>query len=337
MKKQLLTATAIKISSSFGFVLTILASISSAHAWDGQTVSAWGCKPAGNESQSSAVNLKYAYDGTIYNNSTTSTIGVLCPILKKEKNSFINHVSINYTDSHPSKAVRCTLRVTKISTGKNLFIYSPVGVSGTGTRRINIENTNDSNGAVFIYCSLPPKSNNKRSSINSIFVNQNEGPEPSFWCKYTPISCFDTSGVGSNKIPGIVGQVVSDNHSGTAAYFTSTGSIGNLSYDEPLEVVFPLVRDITTKNETLSVGVYAEIKGDENALAQCQLNQTNDFGGQETSYYLNSTTSNTGRVVFRGTGDASSMNANTVFSVKCVLPPRSSSGYSRIFGVAFSE
>ena len=337
MKTKLINKITGSVLIAFICSIGMLFGSSSAKAWDGQITPGWDCKPAGNEAQVAARYLKYRSNGSVYNNSTSSTIGVLCPILRKQNNRHINSVSVSYTDNHPDKSIRCTFRVMDTATGRNSFIKSAVTRSGVHSDYLSINNSSDNAGVNFVYCSLPPKVNGASSSINNVFVSQNEGPEPPWWCKIYIISCFDSGGISYNNLHGIVGKVSRPIHQGKAAYLTSTGSIANIDYDEALDVIFPLVRDDMGSTEAPYVYVGAEIYADNAGLAQCRLYQTND-GGQDSGIVLTwSDDDGDGKGGFWGSGDDNSMTSTSVYSVKCTLPPRVGSAISRIRYVSYYE
>jgi len=321
---------------SLGLLLFALGS-ASVQAGDEQRMSGWQCKPAGKQNQVSAQNMAYYYNGTVYNKSTTSDINIVCPILRKQDNAHIKHVLVNYTDNHPNRSVKCYLRIRQQGGNRKILAnYYQTSPSGISTDNLDFDNSKESSGINFLHCTLPPSVNGAKSSINSIFVNQDTGYQPPWYCNI--MVCFDPSGTSNSTIPAIIGQVTRENANGIASYLLGSGAIANFSYTEALELVFPLIRDNPTYKKSPEIKVAATIDEDANSLAECRLYQTNDSGGQEQGFHLTwSDSDNDGRGVFFGSGDDTSITEKTVFSVKCILPPRTTANLPRIEYIGYRE
>jgi hypothetical protein len=306
-------------------------------AWDGQLTAAWQCKPAGNENQVSAQYFVYRSDGAVANNSTTSDISVVCPVHRKQDNAEVESVSIHYEDNHAERAVRCSLNVVNQTSGARAFIASGSSRDGAGQGDIILRNSDGVSGVTFVACTIPAKQNGKQSSLQSVFVKQDTGYEPSTWCKISPF-CFDPSGISDNLIPGAAAQRVAPEQDGLAAYFISNGAVANIAYNETLSVVFPLVRDDTTSTAAPNVRISATLRNNNLSLARCSLYQTNDgLERGEASDLSWTDPDGDGSGWFVGTGHDASMTRQTVFSVKCDIPPRTAAGISQINHVAYYE
>lgn len=296
---------------------------------DGQIYSAWECRASGSPGQTSDSYLEYRHDGSVANYSSNYSINVVCPVRTKPSFKFLEYTSVDYTDNHPDRNVRCNLYVETSSGRKVFMLDSP---SGIRSANLLIRNTANSGTRSWLSCTIPPVHSGKKSAIHAYRANFNDDD---YDCGWRPV-CFDPTGVALPWSPGHAARFMQRNLE-AKPFISSAGSyLANFSYDYVLPVVYPIARDKLSEHKAPHVNVRAKLTTDNIGLAQCRLVQTT--AGSNVSFDLAwRDPDGDGSGVFSGTGNDSLVNSSTAFSVHCDIPPRTSAGYSRVDSVGVSE
>ena len=106
-------------------------------------------------------------NGGIYNDSTTSTITVSCPITTPSEGQFM--VTVGAKDMHNTLNVRCWVYNRNRGTGS--YSYNYLTTSGSSTSGQSLSTPwaahlySSQGNSTYMHCQLPPKLNNQRSGL----------------------------------------------------------------------------------------------------------------------------------------------------------------------------
>ena len=114
--------------------------------------------------------------GTVYNDSTTNTLTVKCPIVRRNTSSTVT-VDLAVLDRHASQDIQCTF-CNEYATGSGLETSNcdsdSSSGSGAGKKTISINGVTDhvTDEYGYVACTIPPKSGGSVSHIVSLRVTE---------------------------------------------------------------------------------------------------------------------------------------------------------------------
>jgi len=121
--------------------------------------------------------------GALENNSSTSTLGVRCPIQRDRNHKLLDSADsfVLVRDHTNSGRVSCTIRHNLLGslntiTSQSITASTDTAFSSTAYRQLTFPArsfTNANEGSFYLYCTIPPRqTGNLASSINSFHIDE---------------------------------------------------------------------------------------------------------------------------------------------------------------------
>ena len=122
------------------------------------------------EKNDSSPDMYYRYT-VAYNNSSSATKTVVCPLSLDNTNLFQDSVYIGVLDNHPTLAVECTLYEASIYGGTERQGDTKAS-GGTGGTELSLGKVSYyTNSQAYIECTVPPTSSGSMSGISGYEIN----------------------------------------------------------------------------------------------------------------------------------------------------------------------
>ena len=111
------------------------------------------------------------FGGTVFNSSTTSALGLMCPFVKDSAG--VTSGSVTVYDRHPSQDISCTIFSELNNASGNFFTSAAVTSSGFGSApQVLGFGALPNNEYYYATCTLPPSSAGNVSHLASFVVNE---------------------------------------------------------------------------------------------------------------------------------------------------------------------
>lgn len=119
------------------------------------------------------------FGGTVFNNSTTSTLNLICPLLvDEEAGGAVFGGNVQMYDRNPNDKVSCTIFTETAATNGTGTLFQNFTTVSTTNADNSVNPFNKPVGSIpdgdhmFATCSVPPNSGGNVSHISQIFINE---------------------------------------------------------------------------------------------------------------------------------------------------------------------